>query len=121
MFGIVDHASTQYSTGLYYKEYPSIETLDEGERFKYREQAKSSSMKDVVAMLSNLSTQKTIVTNYRTDFRVEGYVLLGDTLYRIMDIAYNITTPQTARIIKRPREERTLILNRVSNALELEI
>lgn len=121
MFGIVDHSSTQYSTGRYYKEYPTLEMLDDGERFKYREQAKSSNMKDVVAMLSNLSTQKTIITNYRTDFRVEGYVLLGDTLYRIMDIAYNITTPQTARIIKRPREELTLILNRVSNALELEI
>lgn len=121
MFGVVDHTNTQYNTGLYFPEYPSLPMQDGGTRFRYREQIKSARMSDVVAMLSNESTQKIIMTNYRLDFKVEGYVLLGSVLYRIMDVSSVAVSPQTARFIKRPMIEQTLTLNRVSNALGLEI
>lgn len=121
MFGIVDNRQAEYSTGLYFKEYPTLPLKDTGERFKYREETKSARMQDVVMNLANLSTQKTIVTTYKIDFKVDGYVLLGDTLYRIMDVGSVLASPQTSRVIKRPARAQTLLLNRVSNALGLEI
>lgn len=121
MFGIVDKTNAQFGTGLYFKEYPALPLNDGGTRFRYREQGKSARMNDVVAMLSNESTQKVILTNYRIDFKIEGYVLLGSVLYRIMDVSSVLAAPQTARFLKKPMIEQTLTLNRVSNALELEI
>lgn len=121
MYGIIDNRQEHYSTGLYFPEYPKTESNDGGTRFKYREETKNARMQDVVMNLANLSTQKTIVTNYRIDFKVEGYVLLGETLYRIMNVSSVLAYPQTARIIKNPMTMQTLLLNRVSNPLNKKI
>ena len=121
MYGIVDNRQEHYSTGIYLPEFPKKDSNDGGTRFKYREESKTKRMQDVVMNLANLSTQKTIVTNYRIDFKVEGYVLLGETLYRIMDINSVVAYPQTARILRKPMPMQTLILNRVSNPLNKKI
>lgn len=117
MYGIIDNRQEQYGTGLYFPEYPKAESRYGGARFKYREETKSARMQDIGINLSNLSTQKTIVTNYKIDFKIEGYVLLGKTLYRIMDVNSVLAYPQTARIVKNPMLVQTLHLNRVSNPL----
>jgi hypothetical protein len=114
MFGIVDNRQAEYATGLYFPEYPKP-PIKVKERFKYREETQSTRMQDVVTNLANPSNQKTIVTTYKIKFKVEGYVLLGETLYRIMDVNASLTSPQTARILKCPAQTQTLFLNRVSN------
>lgn len=121
MYGIVDNRTDQYGTGLYFKEYPSLPLKDSGTRFKYKEESKTARMQDVVMNLSNASTQKSIITNQKIEFKVEGYVLLGNTLYRIMDISAVLEKPQTARIVKHPLMSQKLLLNRVSNSLGLSI
>lgn len=121
MFGIVDNRQAEYATGLYFPEYPKPPIKDTGTRFKYREETKTARMQDVVMNLASLSTQKTIVTNYKIKFEVEGYVLLGDNLYRIMDVGSSLTYPQTARVVKNPMQTQTLLLNRVSNVSGLKI
>lgn len=114
MFGIVDNRQAEYATGLYFPEYPKP-PIKAKERFKYREETQSARMQDIVTNISNPSKQKTIVTTCKIKFEVEGYVLLGDTVYRIMDINTSFVLPQTARIVKCPAQTQTLFLNRVSN------
>ena len=121
MFGIVDNRRDQCGTALYFDEYPKLPLKDSGTRFKFKEETKSTRMQDIVPMLSNKSTQKTITTDYKIDFKIESYVLIGNTLYRIINIDSAIENMQTARIIKCPKVKQTLLLNRVSNALNLEI
>lgn len=121
MFGIVDNRQSEYGTALYFTEYPQLPLKESGERFKFKEQSKSARMQDPSFNLGNLSTQKTIETTYKIDFKVEGYVLIGKTLYRIMDVGSALVSPQTARILKNPLVKQTLLLNRVSNALDLEV
>ena len=120
MFGIVDSRQTEYATGIYFPEYPTP-PIRKQERFKYVERDVSANMKDVVTNLSSLSTQKTIVTSYKIAFKVEGYVLLGNELYRIMDVQSTIKQHQSARIINCPLKEQTLFLNRVSNVSGISI
>ncbi len=122
MFGIIDNRTDQSRTGLYFSEYPELPMKDGGVRFKYKDDAESTRMHDLVIGLANASTQTTIATTDNVSFRIEGYVLLDKTLYRIIDISSVILRPaQTARIVKSPRTQKTLLLNRVSNALGLEI
>lgn len=121
MFGILDCHHAHYYTGLYFAEYPSFENLQSGTRFKYREQIKSDRMTDVVMNFANQSTQRTIVTTYDIPFKPEAYVLLDENLYRIMDISESRLLPQSGALIKSPRKATTLVLNRVSNPLEMKI
>ena len=121
MFGILDCHHAHYYTGYYFAEYPDLDNLQSGERFKYREQIKSEMMTDVVMNMANQSTQKTIVTTHKIPFKPEGYVLLEENLYRIMDISESMILPQSGLLVKNPRKATTLILNRVSNPLEMKI
>ena len=122
MFGILDRRTDQGRTGLYFKEYPALPLKNSGVRFKYKEDTESTRMQDIVIGLANASKQTSIVTTDDVSFEIEGYVLLDRTLYRIIDIGSAIISPaQTARLLKYPKTIKTLILNRVSNSLDLEI
>ena len=121
MFGIIDNRRDQCLTGLYFEEYPKLPLKDSGTRFKFKEESKSTRMQDVLTMLSNASSQKIISTNYKIDFKIESYVLIGKCLYRIINIDSAIELNQTAKLIKNPLTKQVLLLNRVSNALDLEI
>ena len=121
MFGIVDNRRDQCMTALYFKEYPQLPLKESGTRFKFKDETINTKMQDIVPMLGNRSTQKTITTDYKVDFKIESYVLIGNTLYRIINIDSAIENIQTTRIVKCPKVKQTLLLNRVSNALNLEI
>lgn len=121
MYGIIDNRRDQCGTALYFEKYPQLPLKDSGTRFKFKEESKSTRMQDVITMLANASSQKIITTNYKIDFKIESYVLIGKTLYRIINMDSVIESNQTTRLIKNPRTKQTLLLNRVSNALDLEI
>ena len=121
MFGIVDNRRDQNGTALYFKAYPDMPLKESGVRFKFKEETNATQMQDIVSFLANASTQKTITTTYKIDFKIESYVLIGKSLYRIMNMQSSIDRSEPRRTIKTPRIKQTLLLNRVSNALDLEI
>lgn len=117
IFGILQPHYGEFRTGLYFQEYPEIGKTEAGMLFKYREDAKTKQIDDIIRNYAHELVVKTISTTYTLPWKSEAYVLLGDELWRIDSVTERETNEQAAMLVRITRKEYNITLRKVSNAI----
>ena len=117
-------SSSQYPlVGKYYETFPKIGTINKSSFFKYSIFASKNKIDEqTIQNLKSPNETMTILTNWKTEFAVESYVLLNNnSLYMITGINERIIDDYAYSQFKGSETEKTLSLMKVTNSVGVKI
>ena len=104
--------------GRYYPTVPTLPLTDKGTAFRFAWATPSqNTMDDLVANLDHLSVDETIKTPSGLHWRLDGAVLIGDNLYKIIDLQTTRVSGVASSLLKTERTETVIHLKRISNPI----
>lgn len=116
MTSILQHHPSEFRTGRYFKEYPTLPLTEAGRVFRFTELTGNISREsDVIRGLEYSSNSKVITTTYDCKWKEKAYVLIEGEVWRINTFAIARVGTQAVPMFKPTQKQFTLDLIRVDN------
>ena len=120
MYNFCRPKNTYTRWGRYFPTVPALPLEDTGTPFRFAWATPSqSAMDDLVANLEHLSVDETIKTADQLAWSLEGAVLIGEDLYKIIDTQTTRLSGAASALIRNERTETVIRLKRISNPIGL--
>ena len=115
MTGILQTHPSEFRTGRYFKEYPTLPLTEAGRVFRFCEAGANAFREYAVQNLEYFSSRKTITTTYNCGWKEKAYVLIDDEIWRIDAFSSARVGTQAVSMLKSVQKQFTLELIRVEN------
>ena len=121
MLSLLQNHSGEYRTGAYFLGYPTLPLNEAGRVFRFKEISVSGTEEDAITNLEYSAHKKTVSTTYGLPWKEKAYVLIGDTVWRIVAWSAEETDAHTVMPMKRVQRRYTIELMRVDNPSEVRL
>lgn len=118
MYKFLRPKNTYPRWGRYFPTVPALPVNDTGTSFRFAwASASQSAMDELVNNLEYLSVDETIKTDENLSWSLEGAVLIGEELYKILDLQTTRISGAASALIRNERTETVIRLKRISNPI----
>lgn len=118
MYNFLIPKSTYPRWGRYFPTVPAFPIEDAGTPFRFAwATASQHAMDDLVNNLEYLSVDETIKTAENLSWNLEGAVLIGEELYKILDLQTTRISGTASAMLRNERTETVIRLKRISNPI----
>lgn len=122
MTGLLQHHPSEFRTGRYFAEYPTLPLTEAGRVFRFTEGTGNVSHEsDVIAGLEYSANSKIVTTTYDCGWKEKAYVLIEGEIWRINSFTASRVGTQAVPIFKPTQKQFTLELVRVDNPVGVAI
>lgn len=116
MYDFLNHRAKDVHTGLYFENEPTVPMTEPGKSFRYDLAGeKTERNEDAYTNVVYNSERAAIETVKALPWKPEAYVVLGEELWRIEDIAKRVKKSQACAMIRRPLTEYVLTIVKCNN------
>ena len=118
MYNFLRPESTYPRWGRYFTAVPALPVNDTGTPFRFAwATASQNAMDELVNNLEYLSVDETIKTAANLSWSLEGAVLIGEELYKILDLQTTRISGAASALLRNERTETVIRLKRISNPI----
>lgn len=104
--------------GRYFSAVPSLPLTDNGTPFRFAwATASQKAAEDLVDNLEHVSVDETIRTRAELNWSLDGAVLIGGDLYKIIDMQSTRVSGAASALIRTEHTETTIRLKKISNPI----
>ena len=118
MYNFLRPESTYPRWGRYFPTVPALPVNDTGTPFRFAwATASQNAMDELVNNFEYLSVDETIKTAANLSWSLEGAVLIGEELYKILDLQITRISGAASAMLSNERTETVIRLKRISNPI----